>query len=78
MRLDCESLIHEDFIPLFVTDLWHPCSPLNGKRKYLTRFEWKPHVDLISKAMLGKLLRGRIKHINMGFFEAYRHHLELN
>ena len=70
--------MHADFIPLFVTHLWHPCSPLNGKRKYLTCFEWKPHIDLISKAMLGKRLKRQDQAFKYGLFRAYRHHLELN
>ena len=32
----CESLIHVDFIPLFVINVWHPHFPLNGIKKYLT------------------------------------------
>ena len=31
--LDCESLIHADFIPLFVIHVWHPHFPLNGIKK---------------------------------------------
>ena len=37
----CESLIHADFIPLFVIHVWHPHFPLYGikkKKKYLTCF----------------------------------------
>ena len=28
--LDCKSLIHVDFIPLFVIHVWHPRFALNG------------------------------------------------
>ena len=34
--LDCESLIHVDFIPLFVIHVWHPRFPLSGIKKYST------------------------------------------
>ena len=33
--LDCKSLVHVDFIPLFVIHVWHPRYPLNGIKKYL-------------------------------------------
>ena len=36
LLLDCESLIHVDFIPFFVIHVWHPRFPMNGKKKYLT------------------------------------------
>ena len=32
MLLDCASLIHVDYIPLFAIHVWHPCFSLNGKR----------------------------------------------
>ena len=34
--LDCESLTHVDFIPLFVIRVWHPGFPLNGIKGHLT------------------------------------------
>ena len=34
--LDCDSLMHADFIPLIVIHAWHPCFPSNGIKKYLT------------------------------------------
>ena len=36
LLLDCESLVHVDFIPFFVIHVWHPRFPMNGKKKYLT------------------------------------------
>ena len=39
MLLRCESLIHVEFIPLFVIHGW--CPPLNGAKKYLTRVAGK-------------------------------------
>ena len=35
MLLYCESLIHADFISLFVIHVWHPCFSLNGKKQVL-------------------------------------------
>ena len=34
--LDCESLKHADFIPLFLIHVWHTRFPSNGIKKYLT------------------------------------------
>ena len=34
--LDCESLTHVDFIPLFVIHVWHSRFPLIGIKKYMT------------------------------------------
>ena len=33
MFLDCESLIHVNFIPLFVVHVWHPRFHLYGIKK---------------------------------------------
>ena len=33
--LDCEPLIHVDFLSLFVIHVWYPRFPLNAVEKYL-------------------------------------------
>ena len=38
--LDGESLIHVEFIPLFVIHAWHPRFPFNGIKTHLTWY-WK-------------------------------------
>ena len=39
--LGCESVIHADFIPLFVIHVWPPRFPLNGIKKIQTHKRFK-------------------------------------
>ena len=55
--LDCESLIHADFIPLFVIHVWRLHFPLNGIKKYLTYFDlWLKKGVLIDNSRVSHCL----------------------